>query len=147
MAMKILILLAILSTGVAAQSCSPSNPCVAVTITVTDTSLVGASSSTLYSCMGGSAGCSLANLNNLIANPNTPNQWHLLGSSPQKSATITYNDPEPYGALMNYAAFNTPDGGSAGPVSPIWIFRLPNPPTPPKVSGTGVTTSGNAGPQ
>jgi len=135
------------SVSVVAQSCSPANPCVGVGITVDDPSLVNTSSSTLYSCTGGTANCNLTTLNAFIADPSLPNKWRNLGASIQKALTITYNDMQPYGTLMNYASTNTPNGGVEGAPSKILIFLVTKPVavvTSPTVTASLVTL-GNAG--
>lgn len=146
----ILILALIIPTSMAAQSCSPANPCVAVGISVDDPTLIGTSSSTLYSCAGGTANCNITTLNAFIADPTIPSRWKNLGTAPQKAATIVYNDMQPYGTLMNYAATNTPNGGVTGPPSQILIFLVTRPTAavqnPPTITAK-LVTDGNAGAQ
>ena len=147
--MNKLFALAILALAVtlptqAQTTCSTTSPCAA--ITVTNSSVV--TTTNLYICQGAATQCDTTALNSFIAAPTTPSVWRVV-SFPQTTASRVYNDPEPAGALMNYAASNSNAGGT-GPVSGILVFQLPPAPSPvptaPSLQVKQVTT-GNVGPQ
>ena len=141
----ILVLLLICARGAFGQ-CSTTNPCVPVKVTQQPFS--GGSTYTPFACMGAASQCSSAALNQHISAPTSSDVWHALGTFPQTSGTAVYNDPEPYGALMNYAALNTLSGGAAGPVSGIAIFQVPTQATAPSLTvGPAIVTTGTTGPQ
>ena len=144
--MKKLLAITILiaAASFAHAQCSTTNPCVAVPIT--SPSYVSGMGATLYKCMGSATSCSLAALNTYIADPGTSSPWVGV-SFPQKAQTTTYLDPEPYGALLNYAALNTPSGGAAGPVSAILIFQVPTQTQAPSLGAASLVTTGTTGPQ
>jgi hypothetical protein len=106
---------------------------------------------TLYACMGSATSCSSTTLAAYIASPSTSSQWKTLASFPLKSLNTTaYKDPEPYSALLNYAATDTPTGGAAGPVSAITVFQMPaQTAQAPSLSvvGNAIVTSGSTGVQ
>ena len=153
--MRNLILAALLLVPMAGLSqtttCSPTNPCVQVTVTNPNPL---PSPAVLWSCMGGTTTCSQSALDAVIKQqtatnfcPATSSAWtcHQFSqtANPQK-----YNDPEPYGSLMNYAAQATGTGGVSA-ASPITIFQVSQPPT--QVPSLGqvpvLVTTGNVGPQ
>lgn len=147
--MAILFLIAAIAGS--AQTCSTANPCVQVSITNPNT-LPG--STMLFTCMGSASSCSLTALNALIAQqtpaqlcPQVQTVWHCNQFSQTKTPQL-YNDPEPYGSLMNYAVQGT-NGGGVSAASPILIFQVPAPPaqSPSFVGVPTTVTSGNAGPQ
>src|SRR6185369_4262855 len=120
--MKKLLLLCLLSVAAHAQTCSTSNPCAPVQVN----GVVG-TTATLLECTGSPTSCSQASLAAYLASPTTPSPWHTLGSFSQKAATVNYSDPQPYGALVNYAAYWA-SGGAVGPVSAIAVFQMPQAP-------------------
>lgn len=141
----IAVLLLICARGAFGQ-CSTTNPCVPVKVTQQPFS--SGSTYTPFSCMGAASQCSSTALNQHISAPTSSDVWRTLGTFPQASSTAVYNDSEPYGALMNYAALNTSSGGAAGPVSGIVIFQVPTQATAPSLAvGPSIVTTGAPGPQ
>ena len=145
------VLLLVPIVGLAQTTCSTTNPCVQVTITNPNPV---PSQAVLWSCMGDSTSCSLTALSTVIKQqtsttlcPAVQSPWHCNSFSQTKNPQA-YNDPEPYGSLMNYAAQATGTGGVSG-VSQITIFPVSQPPTQvPSVGQVPVlVTTGNAGPQ
>lgn len=146
------------SHGAFGQTCSVTNPCAQVTITNSTMSASQPGSAILFSCMGPATSCSSSALATVLAGqtatlfcPPIPSVWHCT-TFPQAASTANYNDPEPYGALMNYAAQNAyTAGGGASAVSGITIFQVPqapqNPPAVPGNPAVTLVTTGNTGPQ
>jgi hypothetical protein len=141
----VIAIMALICARAYGQTCSVANPCVPIGFpksTVGDTI-------TLYKCVGTAAVCSPAALAAQLAGGNSP--FNTVASFPLKSLTATaYQDPEPYGTLVYYAATDTPSGGAAGPVSAIVAFQMPQATqiTPPTLTaGPAMATTGPAGPQ
>lgn len=130
--------------GAFGQSCSTTQPCVPVAVTG-----VTGQSTTLVTCGGGSLNCSQSALDQFMQNPSASNPWHILATFPQTAATMTYNDLQNWGNLLNYAAYQTPSGGAASPVSAIAVFQIPQAPqvAPTIVAGPKVVTTGKPGVQ
>ena len=124
---------------------SASGACVPLGITYTVPAGQTATA-TLLKC-GGT--CTAASLAAYMANPSATSPWILVATFPQKAAQTNYNDFETYGAQISYAAYNTLAGGSAGPVSGISTFQMPQAPqsAPSLTAGPNVVTSGVSGPQ
>ncbi len=145
---KLLIILA-LSTAASAQTCSPSAPCAQVSLTNPNTL---PSPTVLWSCMGASctqAALDAARAGQTTANlcPATQSVWKCTTLSQTKTPQA-YNDPEPWGSLMNYSVQGTTAGGVSA-TAPILTFQVPLAPAQPaSISGVPtMVTSGNAGPQ
>lgn len=142
-----LLAIVVLAPQLLAQTCSTTNPCVAVSVTDKNAVITG-DSANLYACMGGATSCSAAALASFIAAPTSPSVWRLVATFAQYAATSVYNDPEPYSALMNYATTITQSGGAAGPVSAVSVFPMPLPAAQtPTLSVTGMVTTGTTGVQ
>lgn len=122
-------------------ACTATNPCVPVSVAGVTGNTV-----TLLKC-GGT--CTSATLNAYLANPTAQSVWSVAGTFSQYAATAIYNDPEAYGLLLSYAAYETPSGGTAGPVSAIITFQVPAAPqTPPTLNaGPALVTTGASGVQ
>ena len=133
-----------------AQSCSSTNPCVQVTVTNPNTL---PSQAVLWTCMGSATSCSQTALNSVIAQqtptnlcPNVQTVWHCIPFTQTKTPQA-YNDPEPYGSLMNYAAQGI-GGGGVSAATPILIFQVPAGTQVPSLGQVPVlVTTGTAGPQ
>lgn len=141
--------LCLMAGWLSAQSCSPNSPCVGLSL-VNPNSVP--SPAVLWSCMGTS--CTQAALNSAIAQqtqtnlcPAVQSVWHCTQFT-QTKPTQAYNDPQPWGALLNYSLQGTTAGGVSTAAS-ILTFQVPNaPPQPASISGVpAMVTSGNAGPQ
>jgi len=165
-----LVMGALLVVGAVAQgqtACSTTNPCVklawtatgmAVTVTTDGSGLqtAGPGSSIVLSCMGGAAGCSQAALATYLAAqtktdlcPVVASVWHCATKA-QTSTLGAYNDPEPYGALMNYAVQSAwSSGGGVSAATPILIFQMPQAPNQtapvPATPSASFVTTGNVG--
>src|ERR1700735_2626500 len=131
----------ICARGAYGQTCSTASPCVPVLVTGT----VG-SPTTLLKC-GGT--CTAASLTTYLASPTSTSPWSVVGTFAQKAVTVTYNDPEPYSSQISYAAYDTPSGGAASPVSGIITFQMPAPPqtAPSLIAGPNLATTGPSGVQ
>lgn len=153
--MKILLLalpLLLISTTATAQGvCSPANPCVQLPISNPNSA---PTSTVIWSCMGGSTSCSAAALSSIIAQqtpttlcPAVSSVWTCVTFSQSKTPQL-YNDPEPWGALMNYSTQGTANGGVSAS-SPIVVFQVPAAPAQPPSIGSvpKMVTSGSVGPQ
>lgn len=132
-------------------SCTATAPCVQVQITNPNTL---PSSTVLWTCMGGASNCSQSALASVIAQqtltnlcPTVPSVWHCNQFSQTKTPQL-YNDPEPWGALMNYSSQGT-TGGGASATSPIVIFQVPQQAAQQTSIGSvpAIVTTGVAGPQ
>ncbi len=127
-----------------AQSCSSTSPCAQVAVT---NSFMASNPGTvnIYKCMGSPTSCSASALATFIASGGA-SPWAAITPFAQTTATAKYNDPEPSGSLMNYAASNTTTGGT-GPVSGITVFPVPAAvPSSPTLSAV-LATTGTVGPQ
>jgi hypothetical protein len=149
--LKHLLLIVMLSmAGIAGAqtTCTPTAPCVQLAIANTNPL---PSATVLWTCMGT---CTQTSLNTVIAQqtptnlcPTVPSVWHCTQFSQTKTPQL-YNDPEPWGALMNYSTQGTSVGGVAA-TSPLMTFQVPSAP-PQQTSISGVPTmvkTGTAGPQ
>lgn len=151
--MKYIVLAALLALPLAglSQACSTTSPCVQLPISNPNTL---PASTVVWSCMGDAASCSQTALTTAISAqtvstlcPVTSSVWHCKSFSQTKTPQL-YNDPEPWGALMNYSTQGATTGGVSAS-SPILIFQVPTP-SAQQTSIPGVptmVTSGNAGPQ
>lgn len=148
--------------------CSASSPCVklswtasgmAATVT-TNTSGVqtaGPGFAVVLSCNGGTTStCTQASLNNFLAAQTptnlcpstTQSVWNCVTKS-LTSTSATYQDPEPYGSLMNYAVQSAWTGGGVSAATPIVTFQIPQAPSQtapvPGTPSVVFVTSGNVG--
>ena len=135
----------------AQTACTNLNPCVQLALTNPNT-LPGAT--VLWVCVGSATSCSQTALNAIIAQqtptnlcPIAQSVWRCASFSQTKTPQ-NYNDPEPWGSLMNYAAQGTLGGGVSA-ASPILTFQVPNAPAqPPSINGLPtMVNTGNSGPQ
>ncbi len=132
-----------------AQSCTPSVPCVPVTI---NNGNVVPSSTVLWWCMGSATTCSQSALDSAKAGqsatnlcPTNPSAWKCTQFTQSKTPQ-NYNDPEPWGSLMNYSSQGT-SGGGVSATAPIATFQVPNAPAQsPSISVVSpMVTTGNSG--
>jgi hypothetical protein len=146
----ILVLLALATSPLYAQSCTNGNPCVQLTITNSNPL---PSSTVLWQCLGAASSCTQAALNSAIAAqtpstlcPSVQSVWKCTTFSQTKTPQ-GYNDPQPWGSLLNYSAQGTIQGGVSA-ATPIMIFQMPSQAQAPAIGSVPtIVNSGNAGPQ
>jgi hypothetical protein len=136
-----------------AQSCSPTNPCVQVSVTNPNAL---PSSTALWTCVGMvSTNCTSAQLQSAIsgqapdnlcggfAGPSTGN-WKCLQFSQTKTPQL-YNDPHSWGSTINYSAQGVNGSGGVSATAPIITFQLAAQAQVPVVGSPVLAVSGSVG--
>lgn len=128
--------------------CSPTSPCVQLTIT-NPNSLP--SPTVLWSCIG--SACTSTALTAAQAGQTTSNLcpvvqsvWQCVTFSQTKTPQL-YNDSKGYGLMLSYAVQGT-SGGGVSAASPIATFQMPQAPVVvPSLGVPKAVTTGTVGPQ
>lgn len=138
------------ATAAIAQNCTSTNPCVQVSLA---NSNALPSATVLWTCMGGPQGCSQSALDAIVKQqtptnlcPAVSSQW-TCHQFTQTKTPQNYNDPEPWGSLMNYSAQGTA-GGSVSVTAPIFVFQVPDAPKTakaPSFNGNRIVKTGSEG--
>ena len=149
--LTIAFLAATISIAANAQNCTVSSPCVQLSIVNAN---AVPSPAALWYCMGSQTSCSQSALDTAKSGqtatnlcPTTQGVWHCSQYTQTKTPQI-YNDPQPWGSLMNYSVQGT-SGGGVSATPPILTFQVSAPPPQPPSVGSVPTmvTSGTVGPQ